>query len=308
MTVTEAKEVIAAIINADRGPEEARMTADSLDQSVLDNFIYLARDAVTAFDYEIIRAQDQITKDWIYVLVNTRSDLSTQAATSHSPEELAYIKRLFDAMFDTHNTPRMEVMALNESQALQLARIAPPRQSQGRADREETGGPGTRAATLRGLKHSEALSFLQSLIHEGWLEKSRAGYFSLTTRSLAELQNWLVETYNDTDVNDDEWQRIKTCLSCKDIVTVGQRCSDKDCNARVHDMCSNILSRSSGKQCPKCQKPWDEKHFVGERAVTSTEAYNRRKGSRLPTRGHNSDAHTRQAESDDEVEEDIYNA
>ncbi len=44
---------------------------------------------------------------------------------THSADEIAYINRLLHAMFATYNTVRMEVMAVDGKQALQVSR--PPR-------------------------------------------------------------------------------------------------------------------------------------------------------------------------------------
>ena len=60
----------------------------------------------------------------------------------------------------------------------------------------------------RGLKHSEVLSLLSSLVAEAWLDKSRDGFYSLTPRSLTELWSWLMATYNDPDLT----QRLASAL------------------------------------------------------------------------------------------------
>jgi hypothetical protein len=61
---------------------------------------------------------------------------------------------------------------------------------------------------------------LDKMVKEGWFHKSRPGYISLTARALMELSGWLVETYNEEDEEEGEWQRIKFCEACRDIVTV----------------------------------------------------------------------------------------
>lgn len=53
------------------------------------------------------------------------------------------------------------------------------------------------------------------LIEEGWFEKSRKGYLTLTPRALMELRGWLVNEYND-----DGATKIKFCAACKDLITV----------------------------------------------------------------------------------------
>ena len=66
---------------------------------------------------------------------------------------------------------------------------------------------------------------LRALVDQGWFEKSRKGYYSLSPRALMELRGWLIETYNDVEESEDEdgaarAPRIKFCQACKEIVTV----------------------------------------------------------------------------------------
>ncbi|KAK4196309.1 Nse1 non-SMC component of SMC5-6 complex-domain-containing protein [Triangularia verruculosa] len=243
----------------------------------LDHFteaIRTAREAIEPLDYDIRYMRDQVRDERVWVFYNTQSDPASQMATVHSAEEVAYIKRLLDAMFETYNTPRMEVMAVDEGQALRVSR--PTRQSMANGNGiNGDDAEGSQAAT-RGLKHSEVLVLLSSLVAEGWLEKSRDGFYSLSTRSLVELWSWLVATYNDEE---EDWQHLKFCEACKEIVTYGQRCTNVDCTIRIHDICSDGFWRTRpDKKCPKCQTDWDGNNFVGERAVTSRSAFQRSRG------------------------------
>lgn len=139
-----------------------------------------------------------------------------------------------------------------------------------------TGGATPRpesAAVDRGLTQEQAERTLEGLVTEGWFERSKEGWFTLSPRALMELRGWLVETYNDSD-EPEEWQRIKFCEACKEIVTVGQRCQNRECGVRLHDICQTAFwaSRPS-KRCPTCETPWDGKAFVGQRTITTTEDY-----------------------------------
>ena len=74
----------------------------------------------------------------------------------------------------------------------------------------------------------QAESMLKNLVEEGWFERSKKGYHSLTPRALMELRGWLFETYNDLEdeVDDEEEVRImkiKQCYACKDIITTVSR-------------------------------------------------------------------------------------
>lgn len=276
LTLAEGQQIIAAISDAGRPENLYRADPTAITQRDLDRYVHAARDALSPLDYDIRRAQHQKTGEWVYALINVHSDPATQLATTHTPDEISFIKRLLDAMFETFNTPRMEVMAVDEAQALKVSRPSsrPGRESNANGEASQS------AAKDRGLRHSEVLTLLASLVAEGWLEKSRDGFYCLSTRSLLELWSWLMATYNDPDT-DGDWQRIKFCEGCKEIVTVGQRCADRDCTARVHDICHDrVWPSQTDKACPKCEKGWDGKHFVGARAVTETQAYKtgRRRG------------------------------
>jgi non-structural maintenance of chromosomes element 1 len=201
-----------------------------------------------------------------------------------SPDEIAFIKRVLDAMFETYNTPRQEIMGVTSMQALKLAKAGGANRQSG-GNRLEVAEDGTQVVD-KGLKHSEAEQLLASLVAEGWFDRSKDGWYTLSPRALMELKGWLVATYNDADGEDDvnEWQRIKNCVACKSILTIGQRCSNLDCNVRLHDTCQAAFWRTmKEKKCPRCKKEWDGRHWVGERAITTGEAYlrgKRRSGAR----------------------------
>lgn len=279
LTFDDARPIIAAIWNAENGAESESDPEEVTEEYFL-QFIDIARQAVSLFDYDIRSTVHQSTKQRIYTLVNTTSDPQTQLATTYSPDELSFIKRLFDAMFEAYNTPRMEIMALTQMQAIKLAR---PNRRQSQMEGEES----TQTGPIdRGLKHSEVEDVLASLVDGGWLERSRAKFYSLTPRGLLELRPWLTETYNDPDAEPDEWQRVKQCEACKDLITYGLRCGEPDCTFRLHDICEDAFWRVRGdKKCPKCSREWSGSHYVGERAVTQTEAYQRGRRRSGPSAG-----------------------
>ena len=118
---------------------------------------------------------------------------------------------------------------------------------------------------------------MENMVAEGWFELSTRGFYTLSPRALMELRGWLQETYNDqpADEDDDEddeepHEKIKFCQACRDIVTMGQRCPDLGCTARLHNHCVRTLFRAQGgsEECPKCKTPWREQPPpVGEKAA-----------------------------------------
>lgn len=298
LTLREAQTVAAGILSA--ADEDGRgVGPDSVTEQQIRHLVSKAREAVAPLDYDIRSTYHQATRELVWALINAHSDPSTQLATSRTPDEMAFIKRLLDAMFETYNTQRLEVMAVTAAQARKVARP-----SARDADGDE---PRTQQAADKGLKHSEIERLLPSLVEEGWFELSDEGFYSLSVRSLMELQTWLLETYNDSDADAGDWQRIKSCEACKEIVTVGQRCPDRDCNVRLHDICTEAFwrtRRGGQKSCPKCQTAWTGQNFVGERSVTETAAAHRRVGRANGSRRSTMEASMVDEEAEAEEDED----
>lgn len=293
MTFEEARPVLAAIFSLDENEDvsEEQVTPDDFE-----SYLAAASQAISSFDYEIRSAVHQRTKERIYALVNTTSDPMTQLATTYAPDELSFVKRLLDAICETNNTPRMEMMCIAGMDATKLGRPKKPSNSDGEATQTQTQAPD------KGLKHSEVEQMLYKLTSEGWLEKSREGYYSLTPRALMELRTWLIDSYNDPDLGPEEWQRIKFCKACKDIVTHGKRCSEPDCTFRLHDICEGAYWRTQReKKCPQCSRDWSGSLFVGERALTSTDAYQR---GRRKSGGGPASRRSNVAEANEEEEEE----
>ncbi|GFF57423.1 non-structural maintenance of chromosomes element 1 homolog [Aspergillus udagawae] len=276
MTFEEARPVLAAIFSAHEGQP---VSPDDVSQEDLDSYIDAANAAISPFDLEIRSTLRQLQVDQqvdgstqaerVYALVNTTSDPLMQLATTYSADEIAFIKRVLDAIFDTYNTRRSEAMVVSGIQAMQLAKASSNssrRESQG-ATQQIQGG------AAQSLTMSQAETVLKQLVEEGWLEKSRKGFYSLSPRGLMELRGWLIATYNENDEGR-RVDKIKFCAACKDIITVGQRCGDRDCSGRLHDMCTrNFFRMRQAEQCPVCKAPWPGDKFVGERAITTTDTY-----------------------------------
>ena len=178
-------------------------------------FVSAVNIAISSYDLEIRSSHHQITRQRIYALVNSTSDHVTQLATIHSPDEISYLKRLLDAMFETYNTRKHEVMAVTSMQAVGLAKVPGDRRTT--QNEAETQGSAGQSLTMM-----QAEKMLKALMEEGWFEKSRKGFYTLTPRALMELRGWLVETYNDEDVEEDEERvvKIKQCYACKELITM----------------------------------------------------------------------------------------
>jgi hypothetical protein len=79
----------------------------------------------------------------------------------------------------------------------------------------------------------------------------------------------------------------------------GQRCTQRECPCRLHDICTQNFFRSQRSQtCPICKAEWDGRHFVGEKAITTSESY--LKGKRRSGGGRK----VPEAEADEEEDSD----
>ncbi|KAG9684566.1 DNA repair protein Nse1, partial [Aureobasidium melanogenum] len=237
LTFEQARPIVAAIEKAQAQDGRDIQPADITEQDV-SNYINVTNAAISPFDLEIRETLSQHDRTRIYALVNVSSDSITQLATTHTPDEIAFVKRCLDAMFETNNTYRSEVLAVRSTEALRLAK-PPTAQNQ---DAEATQGAQSQSLTMM-----QAQRMLQAMVDEGWFELSKKDYYTLTPRALMELRGWLVETYND-----DEDERIKNCSACKAIITMGERCPDLDCSGRLHQHCKRMAFRAqnNNERCP----------------------------------------------------------
>lgn len=245
MTLEEAQPILAAILSthgtytlhlqahsprttpnktnhAIPSPEDREISPEDITQEHLTTYITAANTAISPFDLEIrstlSQTQDPSPTDSpprIYALVNTTSDAITQLSTTYTADEIAFVKRILDFMFDTNNTRLCEGLCISSIQAIQQAKISG-------VDRRHSQNPATQATqggAAQSLSMTQAENMMRNLVEEGWLEKSRAGFFSLTPRALMELRGWLISTYNEQDEGG-RGSKIKFCAACKDIVTV----------------------------------------------------------------------------------------
>ncbi|KAK4541169.1 hypothetical protein LTR36_008243 [Oleoguttula mirabilis] len=273
ITYTDAKPLLAAIQSA-QTPDRPTLPED-VSQEDFEHYVHALNAQISPFDLEIRSTLHQKSKDRIYALVNTTSDALTQMATIYTADELAFVKRVLDAMFETYNTLRAEIMALTSMQALKLVKPSAGEEQR----RRESGTQTQSAAANAALTMSQAEIVLALLVEQEWFELSQKGFYTLSPRALMELRGWLMDTYNDqppaptSDDEDEEEEaehtKIKFCSACREIVTMGQRCPDLACNARLHNHCVRNLFRSQAnrEECPMCKAKWENAPPVGEKAA-----------------------------------------
>ncbi|KAL5372079.1 hypothetical protein PMIN06_010686 [Paraphaeosphaeria minitans] len=284
-TLDTLRPVVALILSA-QDPTRPRLLGDITEPTVA-SLVQNTNAAISPFDYEIRSARDQTTNDRTYALVNTSSDTFTQLATSFTPDEIAYVKRLLDAMFEENNTRTREILAVKQMRANQLAKAparSRPSQIQGQPatqleddddDDDDAAAAAAAAqpeANVKSIGHAESQRVLQTLVAQGFFQLSPSHYYALAPRGLLELRNYLKETYNEMPADDEDDEptiRVRDCEGCQEIVTIGLRCDDRDCGVRWHGPCAHrFFARQAGtaRRCPKCRTGWTGTTHVGEKA------------------------------------------
>ncbi|KIY00751.1 uncharacterized protein Z520_03416 [Fonsecaea multimorphosa CBS 102226] len=211
LTLETAKPIIAACSTF---KEQREVLPQDVTVEDLNDYIADANRKLSPLDLEIRSTFHQQTRERVYALVNTTSDPLTQLATTYTADELVYVKKLLDAIFDGQNNKgKREAMCISGIDAIQVGRAPLRRQT-------SDGNENATQASAGVLGAKDAENMLHRLLDEGWLEKSRAGFYSLSPRALMELKGWLVDTYNDEDEDGNKKEKIKFCHACKEIITV----------------------------------------------------------------------------------------
>jgi len=142
----------------------------------------------------------------------------------------------------------------------------------------------TSFAALREVNHlpvksnmtkSQAEVVLGSFVARGWLLKSASGRYSLSARTIMELQPYLKSTYEEETLE---------CTSCMEIVTKGVACYRPNCKARFHFHC---YSRYRTPKCPTCSTEWtkDRLNKVGEDAAVDDRPPRRKQSAHQSSEG-----------------------
>ena len=215
LTFETAKPILASIFTIH---ENREVTLNDVTLDDFKSYISAANNKLSTLDFEIRSTFHQQTRERWYSLVNTTGDPVMQLATTHTAEEIAYVKRLLDAMFDgPNNRGKREAMCISGMDAARLAKPPGHRTT-------NTENRTSQSTANQGLTMKDAEAMLAKLVLEGWLEKSRKGFYSLSPRALMELRGWLVDTYNEPgeegDVEIEHVDKVKFCHACKDIITV----------------------------------------------------------------------------------------
>ncbi|VDB82804.1 unnamed protein product [Peniophora sp. CBMAI 1063] len=183
-----------------------------------DELVTEVNESLNSLDLEFSRVHDEETGAEMWALVNRRDDDVAQVASDLSPPEIAYFKGL------------VEEIVLAPNNAYSISSIAAMRDPVKPANM-------TKAA---------AETVLASFVARGWLVKSRKGRYSLSARSLLELQAYLKTTYAED---------LLECTICLELLTKGVGCPTQACKVWMHAHCYDKYKKRSSK-CPSCQADW----------------------------------------------------
>ncbi|KAI0807463.1 Nse1 non-SMC component of SMC5-6 complex-domain-containing protein [Fomes fomentarius] len=189
------------------------------DRASWDSFVTKINDALNPLDLEFSRLHDEINGTEMYAVVNRKGDEIAQMATEYSALEITYFKAVIEQIMLAPNESFCvsSLAALREVNSLQSS-----------------------------MTKSQAEATLNSFVAKGWLVKSRRGRYSLSTRTILELQSYLRQTYEG---------EIIECTICMEIVTRGIACYTPQCKTRLHNHCFNNYRRRN-HACPACKEDW----------------------------------------------------
>ncbi|KAF8509277.1 Nse1 non-SMC component of SMC5-6 complex-domain-containing protein [Gautieria morchelliformis] len=206
------------------------------DPKMFDQYVNELNNRLEPVELKLAPTFDEIVGKKLWVLINLEGDGLVQVATYYSPVEIAYFKALVDqivlASSDCYSVSSMT--ALREVNSLKPS-----------------------------MSKTQAEVVLADFVAKGWLVKSARGRFSLSSRTLLELQKYFTDNYADD---------IHECNECHKLLTMGVRCFLAECSGRLHNHCYKQFARSGRKSCPSkvCKADWTQLEQllpVGEGAV-----------------------------------------
>ncbi|KAH9001205.1 Nse1 non-SMC component of SMC5-6 complex-domain-containing protein [Lactarius akahatsu] len=231
------KQSVEAVKAAD---DTIQINANTNSADGWSDFLATLNKSLDPLDLELSRTRDEITGKDIYALVNRRDDEIARIASDYSPLEISYFRAL------------VEQIMLAPNYSYSISSLAALREVN---------------ALTSPMTKTQAESVLASFVAKGWLLKSKYGRFSLSSRSLLELQPYLKSTYPD---------EILECTICFEILTLGHACPKANCGVGMHNACYDTYRRSVGGKCPKCSEDWgragnDKVVPIGEAAAPKDE-------------------------------------
>ncbi|CEP07043.1 hypothetical protein [Parasitella parasitica] len=190
-------------------------------------FMSAVNKELDALDYALRLSRSEQDGEMYLAIVNTNQDSLTELATNFTAVDMGYIRELYDIIINADN----ENFGISALTALHLGGKMIPK-----------------------LSAKDAQTILDKLVEDQWVGL-KAGNYYLTTRSIAELQDYFKQQYGDT---------ILECMFCLDMVTMGEHCANAQCCVRLHKHCADgQFNNSVDLKCPTCSTRWDRNNTFG---------------------------------------------
>ncbi|KAI0690049.1 Nse1 non-SMC component of SMC5-6 complex-domain-containing protein [Cytidiella melzeri] len=236
------------------------------DRKHWDDWVNKVTDALNPLDLELAHVHDEFSGQHVYGIVNRNGDEVAQLATEYTAVEIKFFKALLDQIMLAAN----ESYCVSSLLALREVKFVD-----------------------KSISKTHAERLLTSFVARGWLAQSRKGRYSLSTRTILELQNYLKAHFEDA---------VHECTICMEMVTRGFACNVPNCQTRLHSRCYSTY-RKSRNACPTCKTPWaSDNDGTGERMKKIGEAAFKEGQEKRGRRTRDSDAH--EGDDDEEFEDD----
>lgn len=246
-SITEAHKVLLTFVRARKIILEDEMNEKfpilaahfGLDQqnlqTLLREYISTINVALEKFAFKIDTVRDQESRKLLYVFINTRFDEVIQACTPYTPPELDAVKQVIDEIINANNF----AFCFPFGNAKQLV------------------------GSILKQRASDAGYFITRLVDDGWIEITDLNRLVLSPASLAELKAYLGDRFGYF-LAEDSLGKLLTCMNCKDLVTLGVKCKNRECPTSFHRKCAEVYFRDN-EECPSetCSDNLEEMLDVG---------------------------------------------
>lgn len=194
--------------------------------------------------FDIVESKDMDDGSVLFTFVNKKALGSIQLSTKYSQNEIQLVKHAIDTIFSSRNVSQNETTDENGNLTNHV-KYQVPYMKMVRSIRNGPSEDDEDVPQFNKLTLDEAELFLRDLECYGWLERYDGNY-TLATRGLVELKNYLIDTYGLYPEG-----TISRCHGCADILTRGYACPNSDCGVHFHSQCKELFQRSkSDTGCP----------------------------------------------------------
>ena len=187
---------------------------------------------IQPFHMEIKKGVSEEEGKSFYCLVCTSDSSITKLASDYTTSEMDFFKRLIEGIIDSDNGEIGSTAALNTTDKL---------------DKK-----------MKKMSKQDAQNLLERLEAQKWIKINR-GRVSLATRSLLELEQYILDVYQ---------MITDKCNVCKRLCVKGQVCDS--CSTKLHFHCATRFFQK--KENPRCPDPKCGVLWTHEIPTKSTEA------------------------------------